>query len=111
MSERQTLADDCAGGNIESLAVCKRAVIEPKALLVQIPEQVKRFYADVGAFQAALEQRPKAFDPVGVNLPVNVPLRVVDHFMNVLRIKLPIGRQIVGVNICACFDVILDNVL
>ena len=43
-------------GEIEPLAVVGPfAVIEPESLFIQVPEQMKRFYADIGSTQRALE--------------------------------------------------------
>src|SRR5258708_40236513 len=54
------------------------AIVVTEHLFVYIAEQVKRLYRNVCAFQSALEQTPKVFESVGVDLPFNVPLCMVD---------------------------------
>lgn len=57
------------------------AIVKPEHLFINIAIQMERLNADVGAFQSALEQAPKIFQPVCVNLPVDVPLGMVDYLM------------------------------
>ena len=54
------------------------SLVVPKALLIKIPEQVKRLDADVRPVQAALQQTPEDFHRVRVNVLVSVLDRVVD---------------------------------
>lgn len=59
----------------KAIRVVASAVVESKALLVQIAEQVKRFNGNVSAFDAPLEQTPEVFNAVSVNTTANVPHR------------------------------------
>jgi len=102
------LASDALRGLDEPIRIIALAVVESKALLVKVAEQMKRFYRNVCTFQGALEQTPKVFDSVGVNLPVNVSLRVIDNVVNKLRLKVLIGDPLVGVKSRAVLNVALD---
>jgi len=66
------------------LGVCRLARVEPEGFLVQVSEQVKRLDADVRALDRPLEQGPEVFEPIGVDVPAHVSLRVVDDFVLVL---------------------------
>jgi hypothetical protein len=56
-----------------------RAIVVAEHLLVYIAKQVKGLYRNVCAFQSALEQTPKVFESIGVNLPCDIPLGVVNR--------------------------------
>jgi len=47
----------------EAGTICSLAIVVAESLLVQIPEQMKGFDADIGSFQAALEQLQKFSRP------------------------------------------------
>src|SRR5258707_4042263 len=59
---------------------------------------MKRFNAHIGSIDAALQERPEVFDPVRVNLTVNILLSMVDHVMRVFILKFGIRRKGVTVN-------------
>ena len=89
--------------------VSKFAEVVAENLLVQISEQVEWFHADIGALQLALEQTPEVFESVGVNLPVNVGLRVVyDLVLESLMLESLIGHERIGVDRASCLDVSAD---
>jgi len=53
-------------------------VVVAESLFVDISEQVKRLYADVGAVQSALKQAPKVLDSVGVDVSADVFDSMID---------------------------------
>jgi hypothetical protein len=55
----QTLADNAGDGKVKSLGVITLAVIESECLFIQIAKQMKRFNANVCAFETALQEAPK----------------------------------------------------
>src|SRR5439155_7723255 len=67
----------------ESPLVIVFALIKPERLFVQISEKMKRFNANIRALNSTLEQRPKVFQSVRVDVSFRVALRVVDHLMRV----------------------------
>jgi hypothetical protein len=83
----QSLASDSQRSLNETIRVSRLASVEPEALLVKVAEQVKRFNANVGAFDAALEQGPKVLNAVSVNVTVDVLMRVINDAVNVVRIQ------------------------
>ncbi len=73
--------------------------VEAENLLIQIPEEVEWFHAHVGALDTTLEETPEVFEPVGVNLPVNVFLGMVDYLVNeILVLQSLIGEKGIGVD-------------
>ena len=75
------------------------AVVVAEHLFVHITEQVERLYCYVRAFQSALEQAPEVFQSVCVNLPVNVPFRMVYRLMSeALCIQSLIGQERIAVD-------------
>src|SRR6266850_7590070 len=74
------------------------AIVVAEYLLVYVAEQVKRLYRNVRALQSALEQAPKVFQSIGMDLPFNVPFRMVNRFMCKIRIESLIGHERVGVD-------------
>jgi len=54
---------------------------------------VKRLNADVGAVQAALQQRPEVLDEVRVDVPVHVGDSVIDGAMVEVLVESGVGRK------------------
>lgn len=83
--------------------------VVPEHLFVEIPEQVEWFDTDIGAFQLTLKETPEVFESVGVNLSVNVSLRMVDNLvLESLSLESLIGHERIGVDRAPCFDVSAD---
>ena len=83
--------------------------IEAEHLLIQIPEEMKLFDADVCAFESALEQAPEVFESISVNLSVNIAFRVVDNLMlEILILQSLIGVESIGVDGAMRFDVAMN---
>ena len=51
---------------------------------------MERFNGNVGSFESALYEAPEVFQPVRVNLPVNVLFGMVNDSMSVFLIQSPI---------------------
>ena len=66
------------------------------------------FDTNVGSGDAALKQRPEVLKAVGVNLPINVFLGMVNNLMGVLGSQSVVGRQCVGVEGRASLDMLLN---
>ncbi len=92
----------------EPISISAFAGIESKSLLVQIAEQMKRLYRNISAFDRPLEQRPKVFDPVGVDMSVDVLVSVIDDVMNVGAIKSDVRSVCVRIDHRSTFDVVTD---
>lgn len=93
----QALAHDGAHNVSEAEAVILFPKVEAESLLVQVSEHVERVNANVGALDGALQERPEAFESVGVNQTIDVPLGVVnDTVMEVLS-QATIAAPLVGV--------------
>src|SRR6266478_208254 len=82
----------------EALGVCRLPSVIAKRLLVEVTEEMKRFDAHIGPLDAALEERPEVFEPIGVNLPAHVGFCVVNDFVRVVRGEPFIRLERVGVD-------------
>src|ERR1700722_4640888 len=58
---------------------------------------MKRFHANVGARNTALEKAPEVLNPISMNLAIYVLLRMVDDFMCVLILQRFVGIVFVAV--------------
>ena len=85
----QAASDDAVHRIAEPLRVAVLPVVEPERLFVQIPEQVERLDADVGALQPTLQERPEVFQPVRVDRAVDVGFGVVDEVVAESRRSCP----------------------
>ncbi len=83
-------------------------MIVAEHLFVQIPEEVKWLGADVGSLESALEQAPEVFEPVCVDLPVNVAFGMVNYSMDKILVQSLIGEKRIGVNGAASGNMISD---
>ena len=77
----QALADDARNGERETLRIRQLALIEPKRLFVQIPEQVERFNANVPL--SARFSRTRSSPARSCGPAIHVRLGVVDHVVDV----------------------------
>ena len=78
----QPFPNNVAHRNIKSLTIVKAlAVAVTPCLLIQVPEQVEWLDRNVSILQAALQQTPRIFHPIGMDFAANVFNCVVDHFM------------------------------
>src|SRR5882762_3454120 len=73
------------------------AIVVAKYLFVYVAKQMEWLYRNIGAFQSALEQTPKVFESIGVNLSLNVPLRMVNCLVRKIRVQSLIGHKGIGV--------------
>src|SRR5436305_15075345 len=86
--------------------LCSRTVVITKYLLIEVTEKMERFNGNIGAFQSALYEAPEVFQPVRMNLPVNVLFGMVNDSMSVFLVQSPIRVAIIGRELRAGFDVI-----
>ena len=101
----QALSDDVRGNVLETKSIVSQfPKVIPENLLIQIPEEMERLHADIGAFQLALEQAPEVFHSVGMNLSINVLFCVVDNLvLESLLLESHVGHERIGVDRAACF--------
>src|SRR4029077_16889389 len=92
----EPLADDADSGAKESGAIVQLAGVEPERLFVQVAEEVEGLDADVSPLDRPLQERPEVLQSVGVDLPANVALAVVDDLMVVRVAEVGIGLERVG---------------
>ena len=102
----EALASESFNDFIESLAVISATRIESKCLLVEVSEQVERFDAYIRAIDAALEKTPEVFDPVRVDLAVNVFLSMVDHVVNIVVLHSIVRAKRIAIDSRSRFDML-----
>jgi len=85
--------------------------IEAESLLIQIAEQVERFHADIGAFDAALQEAPEVFNPVSVNIPLHVLTGMVNDLMRVFPRQSVVAAMMVGVEHGPLLDMLPNGLL
>jgi hypothetical protein len=86
-------------------------VVVTERLFVQVAKQVERLDADVGSFQAALKQRPKIFDAVGMYVSANVLFGMIDDLMHVISRQTVVGTPRIAEHIGAALDVLAHYAL
>ncbi len=103
----EALSDYVRGNVLESKSIVSQfPQVEAEHLLIQVPEEVKGLHAHVGSLDAAFEKAPEVFESIGVNLPVNVFLSMVDYLVNeILVLQSLIGEQRIGIDRAVRFDV------
>lgn len=67
------------------------ALIVAEDLLVHVAPQVEGLDVNVGAANRPLEQAPKVFEAIGVDVAPNVRLGLVNDAVDVLGTGIPIG--------------------
>jgi hypothetical protein len=75
------------------------AVVEPEGKFIQIQRQIFLAHVVVGAYNAALQETPKAFDVVRVNLTPNIfPCAVLGRRMGNVAVQIVVGLILVRRN-------------
>jgi len=98
----------CGFGEPASIAIFMLALVISKRLLIQVTEQMERLDTDVSAFDAALEQRPKILDSVGVDVALHVSFGMVHELVDVILSESGVRRQFIGEQFRAACDVAFD---
>ena len=90
--------------------VSQFSIVIAEYLLVQIPKEMERLHADIGALQLPLEQAPEVFHSVGVDLPVNVPFGMVNDLVREsLFLEANVGHEGIAMNRGTSGDVSFDS--
>jgi len=111
-SKGQTLANDSRCESVEAVTVIHiLTIIEPERLLIDVAEQMEGFDADVGAVQLPLNERPKVFHPVSVNVSISVFDRVIDDPMSEAILQTIVGLQFIGEDCSPRFDMLVNVLL
>ncbi len=105
---REPAPNDVSHDGDEPFGVRHLPRVEPKGLLVQVPEQVERFDTHVRPAQRALQERPEVFQAVRVDLALSILLGVVNHFVDVVCAELVVGRQRIGEHLGPRLDVLAN---
>jgi len=105
------LANDLTDADVKALTVSHFAVVKSERLFVDVAEEMEGFDANVSSVQATLEQAPKVLHPVSVHVVVHVLHGVVDDGVLVVGIQSVIGKQFIGEDGRARFDVFTDLLL
>lgn len=108
----QALVEHLADQFTGSFPIARRlAIVEPKGLLVEIPEQMEGFDAHIGSLESALKQIPEAFKIVGMNVSVRILDGVVNDRVLVVGVQAFIGQQLICEDSRARFYVVTHLLL
>jgi hypothetical protein len=83
-------------------------VVEPKALFVQVTEQMERHHENVRAVDGPLEVTPEILHAVRVDMTLNVLYGMVNNLVNVLGIQAFIRLQGISEQLGSGFDMCFD---
>src|SRR5205807_3500023 len=89
----KSLPNDSRDAFQKTARISIRALIEAEGLLVQVTEQMERLNTNVSPANAALEQTPKVFQSVRMNVAASVGFGMVNDIVNVIRGKAIVGTQ------------------
>lgn len=70
-----------AHSDIETVCIAHLAVIVAEHLVVKVTEQVEWLDRNIGSAQAALDQGPEVFKPIGVDFAAHILDRMGNYFM------------------------------
>ena len=108
----ESLPADLGHGESEALAVVHVfAVVESEGLFVKVAEKMKRFDRHIRARDAALEQRPEVLKAVRVYAAIYVLNGMIHNLVRVIGSESLIGKQGIGVESRASFDMLADFAL
>jgi len=108
----ETLAADLGHGELEALAVIHVfTVVESESLFIKVAKKMKRFDRHIRARDAALEERPEILKAVGVYAAIHVLHGMIDNLVRVVGSESFIGKQSIGVESRASFDMLADFAL
>ncbi len=68
--------------------------------------QMERLNRNISTFECALEQRPKVFNAVLMDLPVNILLSVIDYLVSVVILQSVVRAKRIAIDSRAFFNVL-----
>jgi hypothetical protein len=84
------------------------SVVVSERLFIEVPEQVEGLDRNIGTADAALQERPKVLDGVGVYVAVHVGHGVIYHFVRVVALQSVIRQKEISIERGTGFDVLAD---
>src|SRR5271157_28159 len=113
---RKTPSSDLGHEKGKTVGIVQRVVLGSaigitEHLFVKVTVKMKWFDSNVCAAQIALEQAPEVFQSVCMDLPVDVPLGMVNEFMHEAVVQQVIGHSIVRVNLRTIAHILQDFIL
>src|SRR5438552_742284 len=105
---RQTATRNLRHDLLKAASVVKVfAVVISEYLLIKIAVKMERLDRNIGSMQPALQQAPKVFKSIRVDLPLHIGDRMVDDLMRVLPFQSFVGKQLIRIESRPCFDSLL----
>ena len=105
----QPLASNAVDYGLESVSIVSLPSVESESLFVKIPNQVEWLNTDISSLDCSLQETPKVFNAIGVNMTSDISLSVVNYFMDILGVQVIIGRQGISDKIATCFNRLPDR--
>ena len=112
----QTLSGHLGHEESEAIGIVKRilfrsTVVESKHLFVEVAVKMERLYSNVGSSQGALKQRPEVIQSLGVYLPSDVFLRMVNYLVDKVVAKMIVPYCGIGVDLTTAMYAVQNFVL
>jgi hypothetical protein len=104
----ETLPHDLRSGQFQTVEITHvLAVVVARPVRLSI-EQVERFDAYVGSADATLQERPKLFESIGVDVTVDIRDGVINNLMRVVSRQSFVREQRVGIQRSTSLNVFSD---
>jgi hypothetical protein len=105
----ESFAEDLRRSQFEAVEIVHVfTVVVAESLFVQIAEKMEWFDRNVGAANAALQERPEILKGVGVDVAIHVGYGVVNDLMRILAFEPIVGKQRIGIKRRTRFNVLAD---
>ncbi len=109
MSKRDALTNDLADSKIEAASIIEFfAIVEAEHLFVKVAVKMKRFDANVGSRNPALEQRPEVLKAIRVYATVHILSGMIYNLMRVISRQSVVGHERIAVERRASSNVLAD---
>jgi len=102
----QPLTRNRTQNDTESLGISQDAIVEAECLLIKVSEKMLRVTGYVCSPQSTLEQAPKVFNAIRVDVPACVFCGMVDSLMDIFGLQTFIRFQGVSVEIRASLNIL-----
>ena len=93
---------------VESAGVIALAVIEAERLLIEVTEEMERFYTHIGSRDAPLEEAPEVLKAIGMHPAIDILDGVIHNLVRVVAGESAIGEKRIGVERGTRFHVLAN---
>jgi hypothetical protein len=102
---RQTTSDNLSANMLKTTVIVAVPLVVAERLLIQIPEQVEGFDADVRAMKLPFHEAPEVLHRVGVNVSLGILDGMIDDRVLVVIRQTFVREQFIAEDRRSCFNV------